>query len=289
MTNHSTWLTKGEQAGQRYVFGAMQQRQWGRSGSILGKRAGSSMDFREHREYQPGDDLRRLDWGAYARSDKLILKVYQEEIHPTLDILVDGSRSMALEHSAKEEATLGAAALLAAAGIRSGYSHRVWWAQEGCHPLPNGTAPPSLWQGTRFDLVTNPQDALHFAPPRWPSQGLRVVVSDLLWQGDPLTFLTMLGQQASLVVVVQVLARQDVEPPTSGLLRLVDSETGEEQEVQMNADSARRYKEAFARHQEYWRLAARQTGTHLTTLVAEDFVQDWRLDELVATEVLQVR
>ena len=37
---------------------------------------GESMEFMDHREYQPGDDLRRLDWAAYARSDKMIVKLY---------------------------------------------------------------------------------------------------------------------------------------------------------------------------------------------------------------------
>jgi hypothetical protein len=43
-------------------------------------RFGASTDFAEHRQYMPGDDIRRVDWKVYARSDKLHLKQYQQEI-----------------------------------------------------------------------------------------------------------------------------------------------------------------------------------------------------------------
>ena len=67
----------------------------------------------DHREYQPGDDLRRLDWAAYARSDKMIVKLYRQEVCPHLDVVIDGSRSMALEGTQKLRAGVALAAALA--------------------------------------------------------------------------------------------------------------------------------------------------------------------------------
>jgi hypothetical protein len=117
---------------------------------------------------------------------------------------------------------------------------------------------------------------------------MRVLLSDLLWEGDPLRFLRPFTDRAAVAVVVQVLARSDVEPPQAGSLRLVDVETGREREVHVDAAASRRYREALARHQENWQRACRQTGALLTVVVAEDVVRDWRLDELVAAEVLKV-
>ncbi|MDP6538179.1 MAG: DUF58 domain-containing protein [Planctomycetota bacterium] len=56
---------------------------------------GSSVEFAEHREYVPGDELRRIDWRVFARSERLVVKEFVEETNLTLSILVDASESMA--------------------------------------------------------------------------------------------------------------------------------------------------------------------------------------------------
>src|SRR5690606_2257643 len=66
----------------------------GRSGELLGRGTGSSLEFQEYREYLPGDDIRHLDWAAYGRSDVLMVRLFREEISPRTEILLDASRSM---------------------------------------------------------------------------------------------------------------------------------------------------------------------------------------------------
>lgn len=56
---------------------------------------GFSVDFAQHRQYAPGDDLRHLDWKVFARTDKLYLKQYQKETNLDLMVMVDTSGSMA--------------------------------------------------------------------------------------------------------------------------------------------------------------------------------------------------
>ena len=127
-----------------------------RPAAQLGRLAGESMEFMDHREYQPGDDLRRLDWAAYARSDKMIVKLYRQEVCPHLDIVLDGSRSMALPDSEKLHASLALAAALSTAAGNTGHSHRVYLTGQGCRPVANGGEQPLLWQGLTFDLPRKP-------------------------------------------------------------------------------------------------------------------------------------
>ena len=54
---------------------------------------GSSTEFAQHREYLPGDDLRRIDWQVFARSDRLVVKEFIEETNLVCHLLVDASRS----------------------------------------------------------------------------------------------------------------------------------------------------------------------------------------------------
>jgi uncharacterized protein (DUF58 family) len=56
---------------------------------------GSSAEFAQHREYVSGDELRRLDWKVFARSDRLVIKEFDEETSLDCHLLVDGSESMA--------------------------------------------------------------------------------------------------------------------------------------------------------------------------------------------------
>src|ERR1041385_8035268 len=55
---------------------------------------GFSVDFAEYRDYQPGDDLRRIDWNVYSRMDKLVIKLFEGETNTKNMILLDVSGSM---------------------------------------------------------------------------------------------------------------------------------------------------------------------------------------------------
>ncbi len=95
---------------------------------------GSSIEFREHREYQHGDDLRRLDWRVYAKSDRLYVKQFEDETTLTVEIIVDTSSSMRYQSISTEVSKFERAQLLAAAiadlAIRQGDSVRLWSASD---------------------------------------------------------------------------------------------------------------------------------------------------------------
>src|SRR5207244_8244058 len=55
---------------------------------------GVSVEFADYREYAPGDDLKRLDWRAYARSNRYFIKRYEEESNLRATVLLDASASM---------------------------------------------------------------------------------------------------------------------------------------------------------------------------------------------------
>src|SRR5437588_4259053 len=69
-----------------------------KAGRMKGERRspkrGQSVEFADYRNYAPGDDLRRVDWNAYARLERLFLKLFQEEEDITIHVLLDASKSM---------------------------------------------------------------------------------------------------------------------------------------------------------------------------------------------------
>jgi len=281
-------LIEGERAGMRYVLEPPRAASAAPAGLQLGRQAGASLEFRDHRDYQPGDDLRRIDWNAFARSDRLTVKLYREEISPHLDVILDGSRSMALESTAKARAAVGLAAAFAVAAENAGYSHNAWLARARVEPVANGSNRPALWRSLALDFSGAPAGAFTRTSPGFRRQGMRVLISDLLWLGEPTALLQSLAHGAASLVVAQTLASVDVDPPERGRLRLLDSETDERREIFIDDGAIRRYRDALARHQQNWRRACRQIGAVMVNIITEEIVADWNLKVLVEAGVMKV-
>lgn len=288
MVHFRDYLSEGEHVGQRYALHIPRQTPRGATGLALGHRAGSSLEFRDYRDYQIGDDLRHIDWNAFARSDQLSVKLYREEITPHLDLVLDVSRSMALEDTAKERATIALTACLATAAANAGFGHTIWLMDDDFRPLANGNASPSLWGDFELSHCGSPAALLARGAPSWRPRGVRLFLSDFLWIGEPLSALRPFTEGASAAAVIQLLADADLQPPEEGALRLIDAETEQMREIHVDAAMARRYRERLTHHQQNWHQACRTSGAIFTTVIAETLLREWKLDELVAAEFLRV-
>ncbi|HEY4414598.1 MAG TPA: DUF58 domain-containing protein [Verrucomicrobiae bacterium] len=277
-------LRDGEKLGARYALQIPQVTTSGLIGARAGRRAGSSIDFQDYREYQPGDDLRFIDWGIYARTDRLTVKLFREEVTPHLDLILDGSASMNLPDTAKAGAAAQLAAVLAAAAANAQCTQAVWLSGEGFQRLANDTLTPSAWDKLELTSKRSPAESLEILPPKLRRLGVRVFISDLLWPGEPAAVLRRLRDGAAALFVIQLIARDDVQPPEHGNLRVVDSETGEEREIYIDSSIAKQYVENLAQWQQSWSDACRQVGAHMTTIIAEDLAGS--LTELEAIQLL---
>src|SRR5216117_3069478 len=85
----------------------------GRPGRRRSPLPGSSMEFADYRRYTPGDDFRRIDWRAYARLERLFLRVFEAEENLTVTVLVDCSDSMSYGLPTKASLAMELAAALA--------------------------------------------------------------------------------------------------------------------------------------------------------------------------------
>jgi uncharacterized protein (DUF58 family) len=276
-------LGDGEQLGARYALRVPQSAASGTIGARAGRQAGSSIDFQDYREYQPGDDLRFIDWGIYARTDRLTVKLFREEVTPHLDLILDGSRSMGLVNSGKGEALARLAGLLVTSAANAQCSQAVWLSGEGFQRLPNDTLSPAAWDKLELTSLRTPGQAYQILPPKLRRLAVRVLISDLLWPEEPLQLLRRLREGAAALFVIQLLAREDAEPPEHGNLRVVDSETGEENEIYIDSTVAKQYSDNLAQLQESWHTACRQCGAPMTTIIAEDLA-----DSLKELETIQL-
>ena len=284
-TSYRPSLIAGEQLGLRYALALPQATLAGQRGEQLGRRSGSSVDFQDYRDYQPGDDLRHIDWSAYARTDQLTVKLFREEVRPHLDLILDTSGSMALTDSPKADALHQLAAIFATAAGNARCSQAVWMTGEGFQRVANDSQPPSAWGDIPLGNAVPFEEAHSLLPPRLRRQGIRVIISDLFWPGNPLPTLRKLTEGAASVHVVQLLAAGDLEPPQPGNVQLEDAETGETLSLYIDTTIQEQYRQTVRRLQQSWDDAAKQTGAKLVTITADNLEASLRsLEESNALE-----
>ncbi len=281
------WLIKGSAFGARFIPCEPGQVARGTAGGRLGRRPGESLEFVDFRDYQTGDDLRKLDWSAYARSDQLVVRVYREEITPHLDLVVDSSASMAVRPD-KHRAAVTLAGWFAGAAASARYSSRCVQIDQTCREVAGGSSDPRSWQMGPFDGNDDSGKVFVTTPPRFHPRGLRIFVSDLLFPTDPQAVTAVLARQDATVAVVQLMDQADREPPEQGTLRLVDSETGEVHELYVDSNVRRRYQTRLEEHTQAWERACRRQGIRFARLAAEA-VLEGDAEELIRRGVLQVR
>jgi uncharacterized protein (DUF58 family) len=224
----------------------------GAPGERAGPRRGGSAEFREHRAYAPGDDLRRIDWLAFARSGTPVVKTFRAEEDVVVRLLVDASGSLDFGNPRKVEVSRRIAAALAYLALTDG--ERVQLLVTGSRET-RGLATigePRRGRGALHRLLGELSQieargygsvaaALRAVSERSFRPGLLVVLSDFLDPGPVLSELSRLRAQGHALTLVHVLSRMELEPDFEGDLGLVDAETGAEVEVTMDASAVEAY------------------------------------------------
>jgi uncharacterized protein (DUF58 family) len=237
----------------------------GRVGEVRASSAGAALELHDFRAYQPGDDLRQVDWNAVARTGEIILRVRQDEVSPRVEVLVDASRSMALS-PAKEVRAREVALLAVEVGALQGLTPTLL--STGSRPeRTQGQVCRTALRAVDFDARDDLAAALGRMPPLRPC-GLRVVVSDFLFEADVSGLVARLSRGASALFLVQVLDAEDLEPSGGEGARLVDSESGAALEELLTEDVLAAYARRFAEHQRTLRAAAARAKATLVTAPA---------------------
>ena len=200
---------------------------------------GAGLEFAQYRAYEPGDELRQIDWKLYARSDRFFVREAERESPLTVWILIDASASMAQQDAARPG----------------------WSRLHAAKALAACVAELALRQGDRFGLVALQSEGLRLAPPgsgarqrdrlllemhgldahgEFPSAERLTPLWERIAAGDLVLLLSDCFDEASAalaerlaaarreVLVVQLLTAEERDFPFKGGHRFRDPETGEE-------------------------------------------------------------
>lgn len=263
-----------------------------------GARPGAGLEFADYRKYAPGDDLRYLDWGLLARTDRLYVKVFREEADLSVHIFLDASASMRFPSQAEKFTPACRVALaLAYAVLANGDGVRFHILQDSApglaSPLFRGRR--SIMEAHAFVDGSAPEGALrlpaaigrHLRGIHRP--GKAVVVSDFLVEAEDCRQGFRALQAAGFdVTALQVLSAAELDPPfAEGALMVQDSETGAEMPLRWNGEARRRYREALDERIRELADACRGRGVRTALYVAERNTDDDVIGVLTAMGVFE--
>jgi uncharacterized protein (DUF58 family) len=206
------------------------------SGSYRSSFKGQGVQFSEHRVYQPGDDVRHIDWKVSARSREPLLKKYEEERELTVFLAVDvsGSESFGSTRKLKSEIAAEIAGMLAYAAVHTGDKVGVLlFGGEVEKIIPPKKGKQHILRVIRDILTfrartkgTDLKGALEATNRIMKHGGIVFVISDFMAQ-DYEVSLKRLARRHD-VVAVSIGDERELEVPEVGSLLLTDPETGEE-------------------------------------------------------------
>jgi uncharacterized protein (DUF58 family) len=219
----------------------------GAAGERVSRRRGSSAEFNEHRPYEPGDDLRRIDWAAYARSGQPVTKIFRAEEDAVVRIVLDASASLEFGTPSKLDVARRVAAAVGYLALGSGQRAELWVARtrpgegafERARPRRGRAGITALLRDlTRVTSggATDLGAPVRAIVERSARPGLIAVVSDFLDPGPVTHALALSRASGHDLALIQILDPSELDPDLEGDLSLVDSET--ESALEVTADPA---------------------------------------------------
>lgn len=219
------------------------------------RKLGAGVEFADYRGYVPGDDFRAVDWRAYMRLDRLILRLFEEETDLPIYIFVDSSASMGGRDNEKLDYAKKVAAALAYIGLSNlDRVMLVAYADRLIEELPGQRSKAQVFNIFRFlarisaSHATNAGEAFHRFFTARRRRGIVVVISDFLDPHGVLASLDLLRYRRQDLLAIQVVSPSDAAPPLNGEITLVDSETRARHDITITPALLRAYEQEFASH-----------------------------------------
>ena len=219
---------------------------------------GQTVEFADYREYQLGDDIRRIDWNLYSRFEKYFLKLFTDERQMQVQIFLDCSGSMGKENPTKGAYAVAAAAALGFLAVHNMDKVSINLMRGNRPENPFGTivgknafyrAISSL-ENIEFDDNTDIEACVSNCPDTGTKNGLTVIISDFFTDSDWKKAVDYLCYKRGQVMLIQVLTPDEIDPSYDGRVHLIDSESSGPEDprnmkIRINSGLLKAYEEAL--------------------------------------------
>lgn len=196
---------------------------------------GQTVEFADYREYQLGDDIRRIDWNLFSRFEKYFIRLFTDERQMDVQIFLDCSASMGKENRTKAEYAVSVAAGLGFLSVHNMDKVSFKLIKEDAVEDPFGTIigknsffrAISLLENLNFSDDADISQAVSSCANTGSNNGLSVIISDFLTRKDWKKAVDYLTYKKRQVLAIQLLSPEEEEPTYSGRVSLIDVESGD--------------------------------------------------------------
>lgn len=212
-----------------------------RQGGHISPKKGHGIEFSDFRPYEPGDNPRDIDWGVYARTDRLFIKRFQEEEDLSVLIFVDQSKSM--ESKWDKAWTLGAGLGFVALASQD----TVITNQKFIGPKSFAKFKKSISDKPSGETFV---DGIRRALSKVRFPGIAIIISDFLMPIEEIESGINLCRAKNLeIIAIRVLSEEDRNPESLiGATELIDSETGRSLPIAVTKSVVENFYEEFRKH-----------------------------------------
>ncbi len=195
---------------------------------------GQTVEFADFREYQLGDDIRRIDWNLYSRFEKYFLKLFTDERQMQIQIFVDVSASMGKDNPTKASYTIATAAALGFLAVQNmdRVSFHIMNGNTSENPFGVIVGKNSFFRAMAdFDKIqfvdeVDIESCITKCLDTGTKNGLTIIISDFFTESNWKKAVDYLCYKKRQVLLIQVLSPEEIDPSYEGRINLIDSESG---------------------------------------------------------------
>ena len=260
---------------------------------------GQTVEFADYREYQLGDDIRRIDWNLYSRFEKYFLKLFTDERQMHTQVFIDCSASMGKDNPEKAEYAVAIGAALGYLSVHNMDKVSFKLIKGDKSEDPFGTIVGkrqffnaiSALEELEFDGESDLRESVINTPNTGTNDGLSVIISDFFSDGDWQKAVDYLCYKKRQVLLVQVLTPEEVDPSYTGRVHLVDieSETLEDErnmKIKIDRASQVAYEQAMTEIREELQSFCTSRGATYVTLCTDQPIEKALFKELLKVGIM---
>ena len=261
---------------------------------------GQTVEFADFREYQLGDDIRRIDWNLYSRFEKYFLKLFTDERQMQIQIFLDCSASMGKDNPKKSAYAVAAAAALGFLAVHNmdKVSFHLMKGEHAENPFGTiiGKTPYfraiSELEKIEFTEDTNIETCVTSSPDTSTNNGLTVIISDFFTESNWKKAVDYLCYKKRQVLLVQVLTTDELEPAYDGRVNLIDAESVDiadfrNMKIKITRSMQKAYEEAMRDFQEDIRTFCSKRGVDYITVRTDTSIEKVLFGELLKVGIME--
>ena len=263
------------------------------------KTYGQTVEFADFREYQLGDDIRRIDWNLFSRFEKYFLRLFTDERQMQVQVFLDCSGSMGKETPGKASYAVAAAAALGFLAVQSMDKLTFRFMRGNVSENPFGTIvgknaffrAMGALQDLQFDGDVDIETCVTQVTDTGDNNGITVIISDFFTESDWKKAVDYLVYKKRQVLLLQVLTPDEIEPAYDGRVHMLDSEAVDvsdpkNMKLTITRGMQKAYAEALEEYMEEMRAFCAKRGVGIISVSTERPIEQVLFGELLKTGIL---